>query len=468
MKTKTNDKGSGNGAVLRLRAHIPAVMLALALLTSCEKLIETELPGNQMDTSLVFSDVQTAYAALSGLYAGLWDSSPLSADMSGQLLGYYTDDLDYFSLNNTPLADLFLNQQMDNNTSVLNYWTAAYQKIYVANALLEGVERSAGLKEEDKKRLTGEVLLIRSVLLLHLVQVYGDIPYPVTSDYQINKSLPKRAQTEVLQTLEADITKAVDLLEDPYRNAERIFVNRKAAQVYLAKTLLLQQKWAAAEAVLKEVVASPLYTFQPDLAKVFEKAGKHIIWQLKPKNATDATKEAILFYFTGAPTGPALSSSLVSAFSPTDQRKAQWMIAVQAGGNTWYRANKYKNRTANTTEYSVVVRLEEVYLMLAEALVQQNKTTEALPYVNATRVRAGLAALQQPLSPEALKTEILGEYRREFLTEMGNRFFSLKRMGRLGDLMTTKPNWKPRDERWPVPQKELLLNPALKPQNDGY
>src|SRR5690606_31457577 len=129
---------------------------------------------------------------------------------------------------------------------------------------------------------------------------------------------------------------------------------------------------------------------------------------------------------------------------------------------------KYKNRTANTNEYSVVVRLEEVYLMLAEALAQQNKTGEALPYLNATRTRAGLAALQLPMGPEVLKTEILAEYRREFFTEMGQRFFTLKRMGRLNDLMTTKPNWKQRDARWPIPQKELLLNPALKPQNDGY
>lgn len=465
MKTKNNLIRCGTGT---LRLGAATLMLGMTLLTSCEKLIEIELPANQMDTSLVFSDVQTANAALSGLYAGLWDSSPLTADMSGQLLGYYTDDLDYFSLNNTPLADLFLNQQMDNNTSVLNYWTAAYQKIYVANALLEGVERSAGLKEADKKRLTGEALLIRSVLLLHLVQVYGDIPCPLTSVYQINKSLPKRSEADVLQLLEADLTLAASLLEDNYRHAERIYVNRKTAQVYLAKTMLLQQKWVPAELVLKEVIGSPLYVFQPNLANVFEKSSKHIIWQLKPKNATDATKEAILYYFTGAPTGPALSSSLVNAFSTADQRKAQWMTAVQAGGNTWYRANKYKNRTANTTEYSVVLRLEEVYLMLAEALVQQNKTGEALPYINATRTRAGLVSLQQPMGPEVLKTEILAEYRREFFTEMGQRFFTLKRMGRLNDLMTTKANWKQRDARWPIPQKELLLNPAFKPQNDGY
>lgn len=448
-------------------AGVP-VLLFLSTAISCEKLIEAELPGNQMNTSLVFSDVQTANAALSGLYAGLWDSSPLSGDMSGQLLGIYTDDLDYFSLSNTQYVDLFLNQQMDNNNAILNYWVAAYQKIYMANAILEGVERSATIQAADKSRLTAETLMLRSVLLLYLVQVYGDIPYPVSTSYEVNMSLPKTSQAEVLKLLETDLTKALTMLDDAYRNGERIFVNRKTAQVYLAQTMLLQQKWAAAEAQLREVTGSPLYVFQNDLTKVFEKTGKHILWQLKPKNATDATKEAILYYFTGIPAGPALSSTLVSSFGAGDLRKSQWMSTVQAGGNTWYRANKYKNRTSNTTEYSVVLRLEEVYLMLAEALSQQNKSAEALPYVNATRVRAGLAALKATPDVPSLKSEILAEYRREFFTEMGCRFFSLKRMDRLNDLTATKPNWKVRDSRWPIPQKELLLNPALKPQNDGY
>ena len=146
----------------------------------------------------------------------------------------------------------------------------------------------------------------------------------------------------------------------------------------------------------------------------------------------------------------------------------QWTAAVTAGPNTWYRADKYKNRTNNANEYSIVFRLEEAYLLLAEALAQQNKVPQALPYVNATRLRAQLPAVAVPITKEVVLNEILLENRKEFFVEMGHRFLDLKRAGRLNDLKNTKLNWKDEFRLWPVPQKEILLNPNIKPQNNGY
>jgi len=51
---------------------------------------------------------------------------------------------------------------------------------------------------------------------------------------------------------------------------------------------------------------------------------------------------------------------------------------------------------------------------------------------------------------------------------MGNRFFTLKRLGKLDGLLPVKPNWKTFYRNWPLPQNELLLNPNLNPQNEGY
>ncbi|MNL56219.1 SusD family protein [compost metagenome] len=64
--------------------------------------------------------------------------------------------------------------------------------------------------------------------------------------------------------------------------------------------------------------------------------------------------------------------------------------------------------------------------------------------------------------------EILLESRREFFTEHGHRFFDLKRTGRLNVLIGVKPNWKSYHDLWPLPQKELTLNPNMNPQNTGY
>ncbi|WP_313239758.1 RagB/SusD family nutrient uptake outer membrane protein, partial [Sphingobacterium multivorum] len=321
----------------------------------------------------------------------------------------------------------------------------------------------------EKQRIKGEALLVRSILFFYLQQIFGDIPYPTSTDYQINQSLSKIPSSEVLTRLENDLSSSISLLSDSYRSTERIIPNRKVGELMLAKIYMLQSRWNNAETLLRTITQSSLYQFENDLSKVFTKTGGHILWQLKPKNSGDATQEVIAYYFTGAaPSNYALSQNLVNTFTVGDQRKNQWMATVTVAQNTWYRPAKYKTLTNNTTEYSVIFRLEEVYLLLAESLAEQDKLAEALPLLNATRQRATLPVLSMPISKQSLLNEILLEDRKEFFTEMGHRFLDLKRMNRLDDLLPIKSNWKNYHSLWPLPQKELLLNPNLNPQNTGY
>ncbi|MCT2561824.1 RagB/SusD family nutrient uptake outer membrane protein [Chryseobacterium herbae] len=446
------------------------ILFLLKVTISCEKLVEVEIPNNQITTGQVFEDVQTANAALAGLYAGMRDNSPIAGDEAGKLFGMYTDDLDcYATTSVNGVLDIYRNQQIGANPTIYSYWSGAYQNIYIANAILEGVENSSALPATEKRRITGEALLMRSIVFFYLQQSFGDIPYPITTDYKLNQSLSKTSSSEVLTQLENGLSQVTNLLTDEYRNTERIYPNKKTAQLMLAKIYMLQHRWNDAEFLLKNIVQSPLYQFENNTTKVFQKSGTHILWQLKPKNAGDPTKEAMNYYFTGAaPTNYALSQELIDSFSNGDLRKQNWMATVTFNGNTWYRADKYKNRTQNTTEYSIVFRLEEVYLLLAETMVQQNKLPQALPYINATRQRAGLGAFTGPTTQSALLDEILLENRKEFFTEMGHRFLDLKRTNRLNSLITIKPNWKSYHDLWPVPQQELLLNSNLNPQNTGY
>ncbi|WP_228393956.1 RagB/SusD family nutrient uptake outer membrane protein [Chryseobacterium artocarpi] len=433
-------------------------------------MLEVDVPTNELSSDAIFEDVQTANAALAGLYAKMRDNAPLAGDESGALLGIYTDDMDYYANPVTNSSfDLYTNTQIDTNTTVASYWSEAFQVIYIANAIISGCEKSYSLPVTERNRIRGEALLARSIVLFYLQQVFGDIPYPITTDYQVNQVLGKTESGQVLGKLVADISIAVQLLPNEYRSAERIFLNRKAGEFILAKIYMVQQRYSEAEMLLKGVADDPMYMFEQDLTKVFIKSGKHIIWQLKPQNSS-ATKEAMLYYFGNvAPTLYALSNDLIQAFPSADLRKNNWMATSTFNGNTWYRSAKYKNRQpGNDSEFSIVLRMEEVYLLLSECYVQQGRLNEALPYVNATRQRAGLTSLQQPIAKETLLNEILLENRREFFTEMGHRFIDLKRMDRLGTLISIKPNWKNYHTRWPIPQKEILINANLKPQNNGY
>ena len=447
--------------------------LTALLLSSCEDLVEVDDPTNQLGTTQVFEDASTANAALAGLYAGLRDQSVISG------AGYYTvstlaasfaDELDCYLNDQNGVMDIYRSQPQQTNTYIASAWKTAYQQIYYANAILNGAEHSTALSGADKNQVKGEALFLRSLIYFYLQQLFGDIPYTASLDYQYNRSLSKTGAEAVLEQLALDLTEAVSLLKDEYRDTERIYPNRKAAELLLSRIYLLQGEWELAEQTAEGILQSPLYLFQADINEVFHKTGKHILWQLKPQNSGDATREASFYYFTGAaPNAYALTTDLPGSFADNDLRRQAWMAVVTVGGSSWQRPFKYKNRTngTNTNEYSVVFRLEEVYFILAEALAKQNRENEALPYLDATRQRAGLEKLDA-LSADGFWDELLAEKRREFFCEFGHRFLDLKRLGRLDDLSSLKTNWEDHKSVWPLPQNELLLNPNLHPQNPGY
>nr|WP_199156171.1 RagB/SusD family nutrient uptake outer membrane protein [Pedobacter sp. ASV2] len=449
------------------------LLIVQNFLVSCEQLIETDPPNNQVSTQQVFEDPQMANAALAGLYSGLWSNSLISGGNNGMgvLLGSYADELDcYYTGVNNGAKDIYLNQQLPSNTLIESSWNNSYKYIHYANSIIYGVENSHSLKQEDRNRIKGEALLMRSLLYFYLQGIFNEIPYTTTTDYQINAQLNKLTKDEMLQKLESDLTDASNLLTDDYRSPERTYPNRKVAQIMLTKIYLLNHQWIKAEILAKEIIQSPLYQFENDITKVFNNNGLHILWQLKPQNSSDGTQEAEIFYFANAaPNAYALSPNLVSAFSDADLRKSNWMTTVTDNQHIWYRPVKYKNMDGtNSNEYSIIFRLEEVYFILAEALANQNKITEALPYLNATRLRAGLNSLPSTIQKNEFLEELFQEKRRELFTEFGSRFFDLKRQGLLNNLATVKPNWKIYHNAWPLPQQELLLNPNLNPQNQGY
>jgi hypothetical protein len=444
----------------------------LLFMTACDKFVEVENPTNQLGTTQVFEDMITANAALGYLYATLRDQSVVSGAgfyTMGTLLGSYTDDLDCYYTNSPEFMDIYHNQQLETNTVIKSVWNTAYKQIYYANSIIYGAQNSAVLSEIDKNQLIGEALVIRSLIYMYLQLVFGDIPYTSSTDYEYNRNISKTESSVVMEQLEADIMKAVELLEDNYRDAGRIYINRKTAQLLLARIYLILEEWVMAEQTVGSIIESPLYEFQTNINEVFEKSGNHILWQLMPEVAGYGTLEASYYYFTNAiPNNKyTLTQNLVDSFDPEDLRKQAWMAEVTVNGSTWYRPYKYKNLSDNSNEYSIVFRLEEAYFIMAEALARQNRVEEALPYLNATRERAGLTTYTS-LSGEDFINELVAEKRREFFTEFGHRFIDLKRLSRLNDLSAFKPGWEEYKQVWPLPLDEMLLNYNLSPQNSGY
>ncbi len=125
-----------------------------------------------------------------------------------------------------------------------------------------------------------------------------------------------------------------------------------------------------------------------------------------------------------------------------------------------------------------VVRLGDVYLTVAEALIKQNKADEAVNFINPIRRRAaypGHEAEMEITAADATMDFIYDERARELLGE-GHRWTDLKRWGNLVervkkynptgmDGIAEKHNYRP------IPQSQIDLvdgGNASFPQNPGY
>jgi len=454
--------------IIKTLGKLLLVILSL-FLGSCDRFVEVELPDSQLTSVAVFDDMTTSTAAMVGIYAKMRNGGMFSGNSGiSYYLGLYADEFGYYQL--SPTNNFNKNTLIAAEGGVLDIWSQTYNQIYTANAVLEGTSSSATLPTAGRKQFRGECLFVRALLHFQLLNIFGDIPYVTTTDYSKNSTVKRMPENEVYGLILSDLKEASELLPDAYITSERVRPNRSVALAVLARVYLYKKQYAEALAAASAVINNPLYVWETNLNKVFLKGSTTTIWQFMPNSNTTITKEADLYIFSARPSLIALTPEFVNAFENGDQRKSRWIGSVTIGADTWYYAYKYKQRaaTSNTPEYSIVLRLAEQYLIRAEAKLMQGDLNGAKADLNQIRQTAGLSNTSAVTSEEIF-TEILKQRRFEFFTEFGQRFFDLKRTGRLdAELSAKKSGWNSNDLLWPIPEKEILINPNLSPQNLGY
>ena len=454
-----------------LTANSCFLIAVCLMLAGCDSYVEVDLPASQLTAKTVFEDAGTANVAMAGLYTKMRDGGLLTGNSNGVScnLGLYADEFDYYY--QYSVSNFYTNSLFPGDLGINDIWNKSYNQIYSANAVLEGLQNSTAIAEADKKQLQGEALFIRALIHFYLLNLYGDIPYITTTDYLLNSKVSRMSGDKVYDLIVTDLNKAIELLSEDYVSPERILPNRSTANALLARVYLYMRLYPEASNAASAVINNPLYGWETDLDKIFLKESNTTIWQFMPNTSDSNTVEGSLYIFTsGPPPIVGLKPDFVNAFEQGDERKSHWTTEVTDGVSTWYHASKYKqaSTTPSSVEYSVVFRLAEQYLIRAEARAYQGDLIGAKEDLNMIRITAGLTNTAAVTADEIIK-DILNQRRFELFTEFGQRFFDLKRTGKLDDtLSASKSGWNSTDSLWPLPALELSSNPNLNPQNTGY
>lgn len=460
------------------RYHILLAGLLLFSAGSCKKFVDTNIPPNELAQELAFTDDKTATSSVVGLYS---EMNALNYYWANSLVNYLTamqaDDMYYYT--GFENYDVFLkNTLLPSSQYVQSYWRDIYSYIYHANACIEGLSSSTILTPAVKNQLLGEAYFMRAFLHFYLVNMFGDVPLITSTNFAENSVKPRDKTSVVYDQIIKDLKDAKSLMGDNYPSGNRVRPNKAAATALLARTYLYTKQWALAETEATEILNNKQYALLKDLNTVFLANSKEAIWQLQPVNTAGGRNTWEGFTSTPAtPTGTPLfrldTMNLIKKFEANDLRLANWTgFRKLSSGATVYFPYKYKIRTnlgAAVTEYSMVMRLAEQFLIRAEARVKQDKLDDGRADLDSVRIRAGLLALPTNLDKDALLLAVEHERQTELFVEWGHRWFDLKRTGRSSAVLAPikGANWQSTDTLYPIPINATKTNIYLS-QNDGY
>jgi hypothetical protein len=446
---------------------------------SCDKFLDVGSPPDKVSSQFVFSSNSSAAAVLTGIYFDL-QSTGFAQGRNGMSLymGLSSDEFNLYPL--STFRRYFINEIF------FNFWSPIYSYIYRLNTAIEGLKSSDFLSEDVKSQLLGEAQFVRAFCYFYLVNIYGDVPLLLTSDYKANSKHARDKLSQVYIQIEKDLIEAKELLSDDYvsadastRTSDRVRPTKWAALALLARVALFLGKWQEAADFSTEVINNKSLYDTIDINNVFKKNNKEAIWQLESisQDGLVNTQDARLFILiNGVPdfsNSITLSSSVLSRFEHEDLRLAKWVGKSVSDSLTYYYPNKYKLYDPDdaSDENITVLRLGEQYLIKAEALAELGNIDMAIDAINSVRIRARTSRIVYS-NKQQLLMDILKERSIELFSEWGHRWFDLKRTQSLDSVMLRYAPikgglWDTHKKVYPIPIDELKYNTSLQ-QNDGY
>lgn len=486
--------------------------------TSCSKMVDVDLPNNQVTQEAAFISNDQATSVIAGIYSQLMTNTAgakvfsnggatlyggLSADELETYMGV-SDIIDYPYYSNKLLRDDVI------APSVI--WVPAFKVIFNCNSAIEGINAStsASLDAATRRQLIGEAKFIRALSYFYLVNFFGDIPMPLVSDFNQTSQLRKSATSEVYAQIITDLKDAQTSLPSDFAvsaSNERVRANKWAATALLARVYLYTKDYQNAELQASAVISNPLFA-TGTLDNAFLKNSSETIFALKqnvtsvPYGGTHDANSFVPIQLLGLypPASQAsllsnpatysatsllffpnfnMTAQLANAFETGDLRKTRWAQSwaspAQAPYNsrTFYAPYKYKvkagSAAAANNEFYIVLRISEQYLIRAEARAQQGNLAGAVADLVPIRTRAGLGPVPTTNQTQVLDA-ILHERQVELFAEWGHRWLDLKRTGKAEAVLSIIPDkqpWSNAQLLYPIPQGDIDNNPRLI-QNPGY
>lgn len=428
------------------------------------------------------------YSIMRNQYQDFWIFGDLRADDSWHALG---NDAFLVSVNTFSMSS--------SANLMINSWRNYYKMISRSNLVLDKIAATDAAVVKNKDRHTAEARFLRAFAYFDLVRIWGDVPMPTTTisiddGYKLSREKVQKIYNDVIIP---DLIYAESKLPLKFSGTDVGRVTKGAASSLLARVYITVKDFAKAETKLQEITGMGYallknyndlfdytkeehhseYIFDVEYQDGGLGLGSGFSNKFLPKSAGSA---ADLFYNIKGGAGEQNTPTLafLAAFDLADKRQDVTVAKGYYDNSGVFKGflqiatftKKYLATTPANNDSKVnwkVIRYADVLLMYAEALNENGKTDQAIPYINMIRKRAGLPEYTS-LTKDAAREKIYNERRFELGME-GVRWFDLLRTGKAISVMTPF-GMKPHMTVFPIPLIEIQIinNPAILPQNQGY
>lgn len=500
------------------------IISILLLMASCSDSFLNLSPESKQTEQTFYLTEDHFEQATNGVYQGLRNIEARTGFIMGEMRSdnthYVRNEIDRGQRRAEEIAD-FTSDAV--NTLTEDYYKYCFSAIARANTVIDRIG-DRGFTESFNNKIIGQTKFLRAYYYFKLVQYYGPVSLHLEEVKNPDKAfLPRSSVEEVYTAITNDLKDAISRLEDPvFPQSGRI--TKGTAKMFYAQVLMTMptRNYALAEQELRDIMKMGYSLIDyADLFDAKHKNSSESIFELQYKQGDTGQHSTYIYWMmpitndgvviTGVPGSNNTSNGgfgiptqeLIDSYEAGDRRlNASVSVAVgltnaQSGimeiekvlpvadpaikeyPSYCYFVKKYNNpheKVDNTDDNFPIYRYSEVYLLLAECLVEQGRASEALPYVNEVRKRAGLANVA------AVTAKVVADERRHEFAFESKRWPDLVRTGQAITVMNEygkkmKALYPYIESRayqvnsdkliFPIPFRQLQINSQLV-QNPGY
>ncbi len=403
--------------------RITCVLLVLVWFTSCtDKFLDKE-PTNYASQEMLMSTAQGVTSALIGCYNDFQSYTYYGRNFV--LIGDVYADNAKLSAQNTGNFSSFYNYAVTaDDADLKDFWSTAYRIIKNADNIIVACKDST--RNDLNKTIYGEALAVRSLAYFDLVRIFGNrysfdnAGIPVASD---TVPYPERTKVNTIyKMIISDLTKAESLLEQAEVTPFRF--NKYSVQALLVLVYKTNNQFTNAIAKAEELIASGQYsllTADNYIESWSKESSSESIFSIAMSSTDNAGTNSIGHMLSPDGYGGLIpSDDLLKLFSDNDIRTQFFNVRSE----TFF--NKYPGRDGLGVDNVPVIRLSEIYFILAECYILTGNADKTIEILETLTKRVDPTASLTFSSTEELIQKIHEEYRKEFAFE-GKRFFQIKR-----------------------------------------